>query len=372
MNIQETVLEFVQREAVQQLLFDTGTFLVLVLLSVLVGQYFPNILGSLIHRFLPKRIKGIYDGLIDPIQNTLKTAATLVFIALSLNSLQAYQGVYALLRFLVDLAVTISVAWFLSRLFRQFVRIYGIELIRRFGQEVDEMLLVAETVANVLIGFFAVLAFARNRFDLLGLMAGLGLGGLAIAFAAQKTLEQLIGTIVLYLDRPFIPGEYIRIDSSLLPNGLYGRVESIGLRSTKIRTAAKGTLVIIPNSTLASLEIENITRGKKVMVLLYLDFAKFLTDAEQALVQQVVTEGTNSLFGIDPGSTNVTILDDAEKQASRARITFFILGSTENSVQLRKRLLELGNETIYSQLIAQGIDCAVQEPAVYVESPIPI
>ena len=63
-------------------------------------------------------------------------------------------------------------------------------------------------------------------------------GCLAIAFAAQKTLEQLLGTCVLYLDRPFIPGEYIR-----LPSGLFGRVESIGLRSTKIRTAAKSTLI---------------------------------------------------------------------------------------------------------------------------------
>lgn len=370
--MQETIVQFIEREEVQLLLIRTGTFLGLVLLAIVVGQYFPNILRSIIQRFLPSRAKTIYDNLIAPIQNPLQVAATLVFIALALNSLQAYPGVYSLLRFFVDLAVTISVAWFLSRLFRQFVRIYGIEMIRKLGQEVDEMLLVAETVANVLIGFFAILAFARNRFDLLGLMAGLGLGGLAIAFAAQKTLEQLIGTMVIYLDRPFIPGEYIRIDSSLLPNGLYGRVESIGLRSTKIRTAAKGTLVIIPNSTLASLEIENITRGKKVMVLLYLEFPKFLSDAEQALVQQVVVNGTNSLFGIDPGSTNVTILDDAEKQASRARITFFILGSTESSVQLRKRLLELANETIYNKLVAQGIEFKVQEPAVYVESPVPI
>jgi small-conductance mechanosensitive channel len=235
------------------------------------------------------------------------------------------------------------------------------------------MLLVAETIANVLIGFFAVLAFAKDRFDLLGLMAGLGLGGLAIAFAAQKTLEQLLGTIVLYLDRPFIPGEYIRLmRSPNLPDGLYGRVESIGLRSSKIRTPGKSTLVIISNSILASLEIENITRGKKLMVLLYLDFSKILSDSEQALVQQVIMESTDSLFGIDPGSTNITLTQNTEKQTSRARITFFILGSTENSVRLRKRLLELANETIANQLIQHDIQFKMQEPTIYVESPIPI
>lgn len=271
------------------------------------------------------------------------------------------------------MAVIISVACLLSRLFRQFLLVYGIDLLRKFGREVDELLLVFETLANVIIGFFAVLAFAKNRFDLIGLVTGLGIAGVAVAFAAQKTLEQLLGTIVLYLDRPFVPGEYIRLQrSQQIPEGLFGRVESIGLRSTKIRTAAKSTLFIVPNSILANLEIENITRGKKVMVLLYIDFLKFLEEREQALVQQVIANSTNSLFGIDPGSTNITFTDGSENQTTHARVTFFILGSSENSIQLRKRLLELANEKISKHLHNYGIVFKMQEPTIYVESPVTI
>ncbi len=104
----------------------------------------------------------------------------------------------------------------------------------------------------------------------------------------------------------------------------------MGLRSTKIRTAAKSTLFIVPNSTLANLEIENITRGKKVMVLLYLDFARSLEEREQALVQQVISNSTDSVFVIDPGSTNITLTNDEEQGTNRARVTFFILGSRES------------------------------------------
>jgi hypothetical protein len=204
-------------------------------------------------------------------------------------------------------------------------------------------------------------------------MASLGIGGLAVAFAAQKTLEQLLGTIVLYLDRPFVPGDYIRLPSiGNVPGGLFGRVESIGLRSTKIRTAAKSTLYIVPNSTLANLEIENVTMGKKVMVLLYLDFFRLLEDREQALVQQVINESTDSVFGIDPGSTNITLINNSEKQTTRARVTFFILGSSENSIQLRKHLLELANEKISKHLMEYGIEFKMQEPTIYVESPVTI
>ncbi|PSN18121.1 mechanosensitive ion channel protein MscS [filamentous cyanobacterium CCP5] len=273
-----------------------------------------------------------------------------------------------------DLAAIGSVAWLASRLFRQFVRIYGIDLLRRLGREVDELLLVFETLANVVIGFIAVLAFAQSQsFNLIGLIASLGIGGIAVGLAAQKILEQLLSTIVLYLDRPFVPGEYIRLGDKQLC-----RVESIGLRSTKIRTAAKSTLIIVPNSNLVTGEIENVSRAKKVMVMLYMDFLRPLAEEDAALVKQVVTKSTDSLFGIDPGSTSINFTQTGDGngngngrfRASRARVTFFILGSNDNSIELRKRLLELANSNISKQLKSYGIEFTMQDPTVYVESPV--
>jgi small-conductance mechanosensitive channel len=362
-----------QIDTAKPILIRLAVFGLFLLLSLIVGRYTPSIVRLLIRRFSPHKVTTIYENLIEPISNLFKIAGTLILISVSLNWLKPYRGVYSFLSFFTDLAVTISVAWLLSRLFRQLVRVYGINLVRKLGREVDELLLVFETFANVVIGFIAVLTFAQGRFDLVGLMASLGIGGLAVAFAAQKTLEQLLGTVVLYLDRPFVAGEYIRLPhSQQLPEGLFGRVESIGLRSTKIRTAAKSTLFIVPNSTLANLEIENITRGKKVMVLLYLDFARSLEEREHALVQQVISDSTDSVFGIDPGSTNITLANDDEPGTTRARVTFFILGSSESSIQLRKRLLELANGKISKKLLAYGIDFTMQEPMIYVESPVTI
>jgi len=373
--LSDNILEFLRRDSTQFALLRLGIFSGFVLLSLLVGRYTPTLARIIIRRFFPHQVASIYDSLIDPIRNLFRIAGSLVLVSLSFAWLREFESLYAFFRPIVDLAVIVSLAWLASRLFRQFVRAYGIVIVRRLGREVDELLLVFETLANVIIGFVALLAFAQSqRFNLIGLLTGLGIGGLAVAFAAQKTLEQLLGTIVIYLDRPFLPGEYIRLQrSQQIPEGLYGRVESIGIRSTKIRTAAKGTLAIIPNSTLANLEIENITRGKKIMVLLYLDFVQYLEEREQALVQQVIIESTNALFGIDPGSTNITFLPHgAAEKASRTRITFFILGSSESSLQLRKRLLELANEKFSKKLMTYGIEFTMQEPTIYVESPVTI
>lgn len=342
------------------------------LLAFIIGRFTPIFVRLVIHRFSPEQVSDLYENLISPLSSPFQLAGTLLLTSLSMVWLQEdYRTIYDFLSPFVDLAVIVGVAWLVSRLFRQVVRIYGVELLKKLGREVDELLLVFETLANVVIGFVAVLVFAQSRqFNLVGLFASLGLGGLAIAFAAQKILEQLLSTIVLYLDRPFVPGEYIR-----LADGQLGRVESIGLRSTKIRTAAKSTLFILPNSILMNMEIENVSRAKKVMVLLYFDFTRRLTDEDAALVRQVIAQSTDSVFGVDPGSTSIVFTADspsktADKQFRRARVTFFILGSNESSIELRKRLLQLANDTITQRLDEYGIRFRMQEPTVYVESPV--
>ncbi len=350
-----------------------GIFFLFVLLSLLIGRATPSLVTLIIRRFSPQQVSKIYQNLIEPLENLFKIAGTLILIRISLNFIQEYQGFYNFLNFFTNLAVIVSIAWLTSRLFRQFVRSYGIDLIRKLGREVDELLLVVETIANVTIGLIAAVAFAQSQnVNLVGLLAGLGIGGIAIAFAAQKTLEQLIGTIVLYLDRPYIPGDYIRVNFNPTAEDVFARVESIGLRSTKLRIAAKSTLLIVPNSIMASKDIENITRGKKVMVLLYLDFSQFLKERERALVEQVVKESTDTLFGIDPGSTKIALFQPEDKPGTRARVTFFILGSSENSLQLRKRLLELANQKISEKLREHSIEFAMQEPTIYVDSPVTI
>ncbi len=350
-------------------------FFVFTLGAILIGKYTPGIVQIIINRFMPNLGKEITNNLIRPLTKPFQVAGTFILISLSSVWLEDYKALYNFFNPLIVLAVVISIAWLASRLFQQLLRIYGIEIIRKSGLEADELLLVFETIVNVAIGFIAAIGYAQSqRFPLTGLLAGVSIGGVAISFAASKTLEQLFGTVVLYLDRPFIPGDYIRFSLTsgyTPPEGeTYGRVESIGLRSTKIRIAATGTLYIVPNNQLANTGVENITRGKKVMVLLYLDFTKKLIEREQALVQQVVKNSTDSVFGIDPGSTKIAVFDHENTNKTRARVTFFILGSSENSIQLRKRLLEVANQSISKELKNLGIEFYLQEPNIYVDSPM--
>ena len=84
-------------------------------------------------------------------------------------------------------------------------------------------------------------------------LAGLGIGGLALALAAQDTIANMFGSFVVVLDQPFTVGDAVRIA------GNEGTVEDIGLRSTRLRTAER-TLIIVPNKTVASEAITNLSR----------------------------------------------------------------------------------------------------------------
>ncbi|MDF5713057.1 MAG: mechanosensitive ion channel family protein [Rhizonema sp. NSF051] len=368
---------FTLDNATQQLLFAIGIklaiFLFFLFLAWIVGKSIPRFLSLIVRRFTPQFFVRIYQNLVEPQSQTLAQVVTLILFSVALNLIQEYTGFYKFLKFFSDLSIAISLAIFISSLFKNFVRIYGIELIRKLGFEIDELLLVFETIANIVIGFIVSVAFAQSQnVNLIGLIAGLGIGGIAVAFASQKTLEQILGTVVIYLDRPYLPGEYIRVHLSS-QGILLARVEAIGLRSTKLRTLAKSTLVVVPNSVMAQADIENVTRGKKVMVLLYLDFPRQLEKSEQALLEKVIKESSNTLFGIDSNSTKISLYPyEDNPKGVRARVSFFILGSNDNSIEFRKRLLELANDSISKKLQTHGIEFTIQEPTLYIDSPISI
>ena len=100
-------------------------------------------------------------------------------------------------------------------------------------------------------------------YDMSTVIAGLGVGSLAVALAAQKTLENIIGAITIYTARPIKPGDFCRFGTTV------GTVEEIGLRSTMIRTLNR-TIVSIPNAVFAADEVENYSERDRIRYFRYL------------------------------------------------------------------------------------------------------
>lgn len=131
--------------------------------------------------------------------------------------------------------------------------------IARGSTGTGSLVLLGQRVLKALVVIFAGLALlGALGFNLTTALAGLGIGGLAIGFGAQKTIENLFGGISLLGD------EVIRVGDSCNFNGRIGTVEDISLRSTRIRTVER-TELSIPNGTLATMNIENLSRRDKFL-----------------------------------------------------------------------------------------------------------
>jgi MscS family membrane protein len=103
----------------------------------------------------------------------------------------------------------------------------------------------------------AISVLSELGYQVTSLIAGLSVGGVALAFAAQKTVENLFGSVSIGIDQPFRVGDFIKVDS------LSGTVESIGLRSTRIRTGDR-TVVTYPNGKLADARVERVSARDRI------------------------------------------------------------------------------------------------------------
>ncbi len=122
---------------------------------------------------------------------------------------------------------------------------------RTFDQQLVTLLVRSLKVIVVLIGILTIIQ--NFGYNILSLLAGLGLGGLALALAAQTTLTNIFGSVAIFADKPFRLGDWISIGD------IEGTVEDVGFRSTRIRRFDQA-LVVVPNSLFVSKEIINYSK----------------------------------------------------------------------------------------------------------------
>jgi MscS family membrane protein len=155
--------------------------------------------------------------------------------------------------------IVISVAWLLIRLTRITTNLTARRMRRLQAPEKIALANLTGRLAQILVGLSALLiVLGILGVDLTGILAGLGLGGVALAFGAQKTLENFLGGVMIISDASIRVGDECRVGEH------FGVIEDIGLRSTRMR-AIDRSLVYIPNAQLSVMSLENRTERDKIL-----------------------------------------------------------------------------------------------------------
>jgi MscS family membrane protein len=156
-------------------------------------------------------------------------------------------------------ALILSAVWIVWRVVRWSLYRVRLRALAHGLAGTGSLMLLGERILKAVIFVLGALAVLGNLgFNMSTALAGLGIGGLAIGFGAQKTIENLFGGVSVLADEVFRVGDVCRFGDRT------GVVEDIGLRSTRIRTDER-TLLAIPNGTVATINLENLSRRDKIL-----------------------------------------------------------------------------------------------------------
>ena len=150
----------------------------------------------------------------------------------------------------------------------------------------------------VFIILLAAAATSRIGIPIAPLVAGLGVGGLAIALAVRPTLENVIGGLTLFADRPVRVGDFCRYGDE------FGTVEQIGLRSTRIRTLEQ-SLVTVPNSEFSQMHLDNFTERRTRLLQTVLQIRHETTPEQMRLLLAKIRELLIADPAVVPDSSHV-------------------------------------------------------------------
>ena len=192
-----------------------------------------------------------------PLPDKVILPLAVVVMALILSEVMVYAGVSVTLREPInrftEVASWLATTWLLLRVIDAiFTRAVNLSYKKNHTERVSILGLLRKVVKALLLIFAVIVIFGNLGFDLTTGIAALGVGGLALALGAQKTIENLVGSVVVVADSPVRIGDYCKF-------GTYeGTVIDIGIRSSRVRTLTR-TIVTVPNGDFSSMQIENFT-----------------------------------------------------------------------------------------------------------------
>ncbi len=257
--------ELLERVYLGNTIGDYALFVLIIILGVILKPFISRISNKLLFRLFKKYAEDVpvekFQKLLHkPVSYTLM----LLFIFLALSHLQFPPqwnlapkdefGLHLLLNRLYLVLLYSGFIWIALRL-ADFIKLV---MISRAGKKEDKYTgqivpFFVDTIKLIIV-VFGVLVILGSIFGVnVGtLVAGLGIGGLAIALAARETLENLLGSFTIFLDKPFVVGDLVNA------SGITGVVENVGFRSTRLRTLDK-SYVTLPNKKMVDSELDNLS-----------------------------------------------------------------------------------------------------------------
>lgn len=274
------MMEFLEKEFYWNTVGEWLIALGIILLSVVLGRIVFWLLSNVVKKLTEKTKTNLDDIIIDMVEEPIAFAVSILGIWYGLDSLHLPDVAHVWINRIYYLLIIFNVAWLINRVLDALIEEYLVPIVEKSDGDLDDQLLpILRKGLHVAVWVMAIIIGLNNAgYDVGALIAGLGIGGLAFALAAQDTVANFFGGLTIFIDKPFTVNDWIIID------GHEGIVEEVGIRSTRIRTFP-GRLITIPNKVFAESAIENVSvePSRRVILVLGLTYDMDHTRVQEAL-----------------------------------------------------------------------------------------
>jgi MscS family membrane protein len=263
---------------------------VLLFIAWVAGVLLTRLTRAVLRRITSRTATSWDDALLERIAGPLTLIWAMAVAYLALPSLRLQPDVLALLHRWFQAGLLVVFFWTLARSVDVAREMLGHSTWMRNRPTRHSLLQLGARIGKVCLFCVAVVTLLSELgYPVASLVAGLGIGGLAVALAAQKTLENLFGAVAIGADQPFREGDFVRAGDVL------GTVEAIGLRSTRFRTLER-TLITIPNGKLAEMRLESFSARDRLRFFCVLRLVYGTSSAQL----QAVLEGCERVLRAQP------------------------------------------------------------------------
>ena len=346
-------------------------FFGILLFGMILQLLFTKPLAQLIFSFLKKHSQGVpFDKLFQLVKGPLGRSILFVSFYFACDQLtipaewKMAPPQWFGCRMIANRILYVAIALSFTQIIMRVIDFFGLIMIHRASlteSKTDDQLVPflreAIKVVVAILSLFFVLG-AIFHINVASLIAGLGIGGLAVALAAKESIENLIGSFTIFLDKPFVVGDHIKT------SGIEGIVEKIGFRSTRVRTLEK-SLVTLPNKSMVNNDLDNLTKRthRRVKNTIGLAFG-----SSQQQIKNIVTE-LASFFEyhehIDTKESAVRFTDIGNSSIN-ILIDYYIIG---NDPELFSNVREEVNFKIIELVNKQGCTFAYPTQTIFVNDP---
>lgn len=273
----------------------------------------------------------------------------------AINWIHLPHSIETLSTFIYRLSLIILGTWFIARLVELSSKFFE-DLAAKTSSTLDDYVVpfVSRIIKMATYAIGGMLVIQEFGVNVAGIIAGLGVGGLAFALAAQETLANWFGAIMIYTDRPFEVGHWIKTSQ------FEGVVEEVGLRSTRIRTFAQ-TVVSIPNRQIAVEVIENFNKMQKRRISLKLGVTY---DTTPAMLEESVERIRDILRNHEEVDQSFWLVKFTDFGDSALEIFVYYFTLTTNWEEYLSIKQEI-NLRIMQRLNAIGVEFAFPSMSIY-------